>query len=42
MKGLMDRRVLYGSEEFEEGMQTKHKIMPTVRRRGRPRKENNV
>ncbi|MCM8829539.1 MAG: transposase [Candidatus Omnitrophica bacterium] len=39
MKGEMDRRVIYGSEEFIDKVTKEYKIDAIIRLRGRPRKD---
>ena len=39
MKGEMDRRVIYGNEEFIEKVRKEYNIEAVIRQKGRPRKE---
>jgi len=39
MKGEMDRRVIYGSEEFIDKVTKEYNIKAMMRQKGRPRKE---
>ena len=39
MKGEMDRRVVYGSEDFIKEVEGGYKISAVIRRRGRPKKD---
>ena len=39
MKGEMDRRVVYGSEDFIEGITKEYKIGALIKPKGRPRKD---
>jgi hypothetical protein len=41
MKGLMDRRTVYGSEAFERRVGKKHKLHAKVRPVGRPKMVEN-
>lgn len=39
MKGEMDRRLVYGSEDFTDKVRKKYDIEGVVKLRGRPRKD---
>ncbi len=41
MRGLMDRRTVYGSEAFEKRVGKKHKLHAKLRQVGRPKKDDN-
>jgi len=40
MKGEMDRRLIYGSEEFVDVVRREHKVDAVIRHRGRPGKDH--
>jgi putative transposase len=40
MKGEMDRRVIYGSEDFKDKVTKEHKVEAEIRLKGRPKKED--
>lgn len=39
MKGEMDRRIIYGSEEFIEKTKGKYEIEEIIKPKGRPKKD---
>ncbi|MBM4140513.1 MAG: transposase [Nitrospira sp.] len=41
MKGEMNRRIVYGSEDFVRKLEKEYKVMATIKPQGRPRKEVN-
>lgn len=39
MRGKMDRRTIYGGSEFAQTVQKRYKLEAMIKKRGRPRKE---
>jgi len=39
MRGVMERRTIYGGSDFAQAMQKRYNLDAVIKKRGRPRKE---